>query len=328
MLPGERGPVVDFHLDRKLSIPLSEQIRGQIKYAIAYGQLNAGDPLPSVRDLAQQLKVAPMTISRVYNELAAESLVFTRPRSGTFVAEMARVNVSNNPSTQNLRQIISTAIRQARLMGHTHQEIKDTFEALISELEEPLLSPNVILVGNFQRTTENYARAVEEILHDLDIRVLPVIIKDLKSDFSSYQDVIQKARLTITVATRFNEVRALLEPKYSRVVAVAFSISKEIRKTLAELPTETRLGVLTTYPEFLQTMLEGVHSFAILKDPPLCAILGQTEQIKEMFSQIDVLLYASGSEAVLEYLPADVSAIEFLHTPVPESLNRLRSYLS
>lgn len=319
---------MEFHLDRKLPIPLSEQIRGQIKYAIAYGRLNGGDPLPSVRKLAGQLKVAPMTISRVYSELVEESLVVTRPRSGTFVAEMARVNGSNNPSTQNLRQILSTGIRQARLVGHSPEEIKDTFETLISELEEPSPSPSVIMVGNFQHTTENYARAVEEILRDLDIRVTPVIIKNLKSDFSSYQDLIQKARLTITVATRFNEVRAMLEPKYSRVVAVAFSISKEIRKILAELPIDTRLGIVTTYPEFLQTMLDGVHSFAILKDPPLAAILGQCEQIKEMFNHIDVLLYASGSEAVLEYLPARVSAIEFLHSPVPESLNRLRSYLS
>jgi DNA-binding transcriptional regulator YhcF (GntR family) len=314
-------------LDRNLPIPLSEQIRGQIKYAIAYGKLSSGDALPSVRELADQLKVAPMTISRVYRELAEESLVVSRPRSGTFVAEIAFVNRNANPSYQNLRLMLANTIRQARLKGHPLQEIKDTIETLISEFEEPPSSRTVILVGNFRLTTEKYARAVEEILHDMEIRVIPLILSDLKFNLSAYQEMIQKACLTITVATRFNEVRALLEPIYSRVVAVAFSISKGTRSTLAELPFETRLGIVTTYPEFLQPMLEGVHSFAILKNPPRCALLGQTEQIKELFNQIDVLFYASGSEEVLEYLPDHVRAIEFLHTPVPASVNRLRPYL-
>jgi len=318
---------MEFQLDRNLPIPLAEQIRGQIKYAIAYGQLSSGESLPSVRELADQLKVAPMTISRVYRELAEESLVISRPRSGTFVADMARINGAANLSYQNLRQILYNAVSQARLMGHSLEEIKDTFDSLISNFEEPPASRTVILVGNFRLTTEKYAHAIEEILHDMDIRVMPLILSDLKSNFAAHQEVIQKARLTITVATRFNEVRALLEPKYSRVVAVAFSISKGTRSILAELPGDTRLGIVTTYPEFLRPMLEGLHSFAILKDAPQCAILGQTEQIKEMFNQIDVLLYASGSEEVLEYLPAHVRSIEFLHSPVPESLNRLRPFL-
>lgn len=318
---------MEIYLDRNLPIPLVEQIRGQIKYAIAYGQLNGGDALPSVRELADQLKVAPMTILRVYRELAEESLVVSRPRSGTFVAEMVRVDGNDNPSYQNLRLMLYNSIHQARLRGYPLQEIKDTFETLVSEFEEPPASCTVILVGNFRLTTEKYARAIEEILHDMDIRVIPLILNDLKSNLSAYQEMIKKARLTITVATRFNEVRALLEPMYSRVVAVAFSISKGTRNIMSELPFDTRLGIVTTYPEFLQPMLEGVHSFAILKDPPRCALLGQTEQIKELFDHIDVLLYASGSEEVLEYLPAHVRAIEFLHSPVPASLNRLRPYL-
>jgi len=318
---------MQIHIDRKLPVSLAEQIRGQIKYAIAYGQLNSGDALPSVRELAEQLNVAPMTISRVYRDLAEEFLVISRPRSGTFVAEMARVNFSANPSYQNLRQMLHNTVRQARLLGHTLEEIKDSFGTVISEIEEPSTSCPIILVGNFRLTTEKYARAVEEILSDLDIRVFPLIINDLTPDLSAYQETIQKARLTITIPTRFSEVRAMLDPIHSRVVAVAFSISKETRRILAELPSNTRLGIVTTYPEFLQPMLEGLHSFAILKEQPQCAVLGQTEQIKEMFNQIDVLVYASGSEAVLAYLPDHIRAIEFIHSPVPESVNRLRPFL-
>ena len=318
---------MDFHLDRNLPISLTEQIKGEIKYAIAYGNLKSGEPLPSVRQLANELNVAPMTIARVYRELAKESLVISRPRSGTYVADLAHLNNATNPSYQNLRQILCSSIRQARLMGHSREEIKATFDALLIELDEHANPHSIILVANFQNTTEAYARAVEEIFSGLNIRVIPLVLNDLKTNLDQYKEIIQKARLTITIATRLNEVRALLEPKYSRVVGVAFQLCKETRESLEKLPTNTRLGIVTTYPEFLQTMLEGIHSFSMVKDPPLTAILGQPEQIKEMFNQIDVLVYASGSEEVLEYLPPDVRAIEFLHSPVPESLNRLRPYL-
>jgi hypothetical protein len=186
----------------------------------------------------------------------------------------------------------------------------------------------VILVGNFRLTTEKYAREVAEILHDLDIQVVPLVLSDLKSNLPAYQELIEKARLIITIATRYNEVRVLLEPICNQVVAVAFSLSKATQSILSGLPPHTRLGIVTTYPEFLQTMLEGVHSFAILDEPLRCGILGQTENMVEMFNEIDVLLYASGSESVLEHLPPQVRAIEYLHSPVPESLMRVRPYLN
>ena len=315
-----------FHLDRNLPISLTEQIKGQIKYAIAYGQYISGDQLPSVRELANQLDVAPMTIARVYRELGEESLIVSSQRSGTFVAELAHLNGNHNPSYQNLCQMLTTSVRQSRLMGHTLDEIKETFNSLVAEMEENRAPRTIILVANFKRATETYARAVEEVFSGMNIRVIPVVLSELKTNFSAYQEIIQKARLTITIPTRLNEVREILEPNYSRVVAVAFQLSQETRSYLAGLSPDTRLGIVTTYPEFLQPMLEGVHTFALLKNPPLCAIYGQAEALREMFTQIDALLYASGSEGILTDLPDNIRAVEFLHSPVPESLNRLRPF--
>jgi hypothetical protein len=64
------------------------------------------------------------------------------------------------------------------------------------------------------------------------------------------------------------------------------------------------------------------------KTPPACAVLDQADRIEDMLSQIDVLVYASGSEAVCERLPWHVEAIEYRHSPEPDSVNRLRPLLS
>lgn len=65
---------------------LYEQIARQIKKLIITDQLQEGDPLPSVRALAQELGVSAITTRRAYTELEQEGFVFTAPAKGTFVS--------------------------------------------------------------------------------------------------------------------------------------------------------------------------------------------------------------------------------------------------
>jgi DNA-binding transcriptional regulator YhcF (GntR family) len=74
-------------VDRSLPIPMRQQIRGAIEHEISFGRLPVGAALPSVRALADQVGVAPMTISAIYSELKAEGLIEGRGGSGTFVVD-------------------------------------------------------------------------------------------------------------------------------------------------------------------------------------------------------------------------------------------------
>ena len=68
-----------------LSQPIYEQIIQQLGGAIARGELDLGEKIPSVRDLAQGLKAAPNTVLHAYQELERERLIETRRGQGTFV---------------------------------------------------------------------------------------------------------------------------------------------------------------------------------------------------------------------------------------------------
>jgi DNA-binding transcriptional regulator YhcF (GntR family) len=68
-------------------IPAYEQIRDQIAIMAATGVLPAGFRLPSIRQLAGDLGLAPGTVARAYRELEAERIVATRAGRGTLVAE-------------------------------------------------------------------------------------------------------------------------------------------------------------------------------------------------------------------------------------------------
>ncbi|PDO10795.1 MAG: GntR family transcriptional regulator [Candidatus Reconcilbacillus cellulovorans] len=72
-----------FALD--LSRPLYEQVLNQIRNSIAKGEIALGEKVPSVRELAQALKINPNTVMRAYQELERDGLTETRRGQGTFI---------------------------------------------------------------------------------------------------------------------------------------------------------------------------------------------------------------------------------------------------
>ncbi|BDZ49246.1 GntR family transcriptional regulator [Frondihabitans sucicola] len=72
-------------LDPRSATPPFEQLRVQIAEQVRRGSLAAGERLPTVRRLAEDLGIAPNTVARAYRELEADGLVETRGRNGTLV---------------------------------------------------------------------------------------------------------------------------------------------------------------------------------------------------------------------------------------------------
>ena len=66
-------------------IPMYEQIKNQIKDAILNNEIKNGEPLPSIRHLATELRVSVITTDRAYDELAAEGLISSVQGKGYFV---------------------------------------------------------------------------------------------------------------------------------------------------------------------------------------------------------------------------------------------------
>ncbi|MEJ2666580.1 MAG: GntR family transcriptional regulator [Deinococcales bacterium] len=72
-------------IDRASNVPLGVQLKGQVEYAIACGDLAPGAKLPTVRSLAERLGVSPVTVSQVYHDLHMGGVVVARTGRGTFV---------------------------------------------------------------------------------------------------------------------------------------------------------------------------------------------------------------------------------------------------
>ena len=94
-------------------VPIYLQLIRQIQYLVATGRLNAGDQLPSVRKLSEQLMVNPNTVVRAFRELELAGLLVTRPGSGVYVSETA-AGLSRREQQQTLIGQVDALITEAR----------------------------------------------------------------------------------------------------------------------------------------------------------------------------------------------------------------------
>ncbi len=112
--------------------PIYEQIASQIKGMIISGKLKEGDSLPSMRNLAQDLRVSVITTKRAYEILETERLIESFTGKGSFVA-------AQNPELmkeQNLRDIESHLIKAAEIAKRSGITIEEVTEMLSLVFEE------------------------------------------------------------------------------------------------------------------------------------------------------------------------------------------------
>lgn len=77
-----------FVIEPSSPVPIYSQIVAQVRGAVAGGGLVPGDALPSVRQLAAELRVNPNTVAQAYRELERDGITYVQRGQGTFVAEM------------------------------------------------------------------------------------------------------------------------------------------------------------------------------------------------------------------------------------------------
>jgi len=115
-------------IDPGSKVPIYVQIEEQIRSLIAAGQLRPGDQLPTIRELATELRVNYNTIARAYLDLDREGVISTQQGRGTFVAGVPDARQMARLRREKLEAIVRTALDEARTLGYTPDEIAAVFE--------------------------------------------------------------------------------------------------------------------------------------------------------------------------------------------------------
>lgn len=109
---------------------LYEQLVSGVKRAIGEGRLRAGDPLPSFRQLAEQMLVSVITVKRAYEELEREGIIYRRQGLGTFVAE-GGTDRTRDSKLSRARELFAEGAKEAAEAGLKQPEIRRLFTSIL-----------------------------------------------------------------------------------------------------------------------------------------------------------------------------------------------------
>ena len=126
-------------IDHHSGVPIYRQIKDQIREQIMAGRLKEGEQLVSVRELALQLKVTPVTVSKAYSAMEAEGLLERRRGVGLFIAEI-QADKREQTKEEILENLLSKAVTTAIQLGLSHEKtekmLKELFLKYRKEREE------------------------------------------------------------------------------------------------------------------------------------------------------------------------------------------------
>ena len=309
---------MEIRIDRELQVPLRLQLKGTIEYGIACGELLVGEPLPSVRDLAEAVGVAPMTVSLVYRDLKQEGLIETRPGAGTYVADSSKARMAAQPAVMSLHRQIDELIDRALDMGIRTSDLGALINARLSYRLSLGRRVSVVMVGLFPEATASYAKFIAARL-GTGATVEPMTLDDIQRDVD-IRSRAGSADLALTFANRHREVSALLPN--TKVVSIRFIPSEATRLALASLDPMARVTVVSRFPDFLPIIKSGVQRFAAhVQD--IAAVSIDDPQNREAIGRANVVVYSTGAEAVTRLVAPGAQTFEYRHTPDPGDIERV-----
>ncbi|MDB5359470.1 MAG: hypothetical protein JWO51_767 [Rhodospirillales bacterium] len=302
-------------LDRTLPISLGVQLRGLIEYGVACGELKRGERLPSVRRMAEDLGVAAMTVAQVFKELQAAGVIRSEPGRGTFVSG----DVTLDGPLGRLAAKIRALTVEAAALGIGRSQLAamvdgGTAGPLAGRHSGLLLT----FVGNYETATEGYVVDLRADLAGAD-SVVGVTFERLVADPVALA-AARASDLLLTVANRAGDLRRLIGDE-TPIQVLSFIPAEATRRELAELDPRTRLGLVSTVPEFLPIMKAGVARFAP-HIPELATTMLDDSGIDAFLAPLDVVVLATGAEELMARLPASVRPIHYRHTPDPLDIDR------
>ncbi len=115
-------------IDARSPVPIYAQIASRVRLAVAADVMASGDPLPSVRTLAAELRVNPATVVQAYRELEAEGVVEMRQGAGSFIASMPngqRPKVRRAEAKRLVRELLERAGRSGITPDELRQALDD-----------------------------------------------------------------------------------------------------------------------------------------------------------------------------------------------------------
>ena len=112
--------------------PIYEQIVSQLKSSIINGEINSGDSLPSIRNLAKELQISVITTKRAYEELEKEGFIVTVAGKGSFVAPQNK-ELLREEKLKIIEEKLQEVVFESKILNLSIDEIIQMLKILYDE---------------------------------------------------------------------------------------------------------------------------------------------------------------------------------------------------
>lgn len=112
------------------SVPIYEQIKNAIVSGIMNGELEEEENIPSIRSLAQDLRISIMTVKKAYDELESEGYIVTRQGKGSFVAKK-NIELKKEQAKKQIENHLEEVITLAHKFDISMNEVIDLIKYLM-----------------------------------------------------------------------------------------------------------------------------------------------------------------------------------------------------
>ena len=123
---------MNIYIDNKSGTAIYEQIYKQIKNHIISGELKEDEALPSIRNLAKDLRISVITTKRAYDELEKEGFIYTLPAKGCFVAAK-NIELLREENLRKIEENMQKIIQLAVSCNLSKDELTEMFRISLEE---------------------------------------------------------------------------------------------------------------------------------------------------------------------------------------------------
>jgi len=123
---------MEISIDERSAEPVFSQLITQIRDAVKNRALKPGTPLPTIRELAQELQINPNTVAKAYGLLERDAVIETRGRKGSFVHLNGRKHSKVDLGSQAM-SVLAQSVASLRETGLTDSEIRNAFASVMKE---------------------------------------------------------------------------------------------------------------------------------------------------------------------------------------------------
>lgn len=309
---------LDAHsIDKNLPVPVGTQLHGLLSYMLAFGGFAYGERLPSVRKLAADLGIAPMTVVQVYHQLRDSGLIEMRQGSGAYAARPPVVEGSQPSAMALLHDDIARLLQRAAEINLSTMALVSMINAQ-SAMQLSHRALKIAFICIFPEAGSDYVRQIQPYLAPGD--EVTLLTFDEISQKGPGLEICRAADLILTFAHREADARRLTQSE--QVLGLRLIPSQKTRQELAGLDPRAKVLGVTYLKDYIAIMRPSIREFA----PHVSAInvtWSSSETLAADIAESDAVIYATGADHVAAMVRPSTPCFEFRHAPDPGGLDTI-----